>query len=368
MKNVMKANPAPSSCKRLNSSFVHAVQAPEKLILEFLKHPCCQRKNCIANICNLPLPTGGYCTGCQPSQSYCIPVDRRTNPEALTIEQQFAENEKKADFINLVTTNRIPWDKYRSNENDEISRAAEKDRVFSDQLVQHFTVLGHRGENGRWSWDNCYYIYLTNGSKVNVCQRAWLAISGVTKGAVEYVQTKIKSGQVVCSQLYDDPNEKIDQKAAFQHFGIDTDQYQSKVRHFCIVDSIPESEGSLVAAAFLCDYFDLVGEAQPDVRAVHYDPITYMELWDTYKEDSFVSTITSDIISYQSFCKLLRDVFPNVKPREYKSVSGKCDICESLRAKTKECKLRSDRLILKRYVQRQNQFEIICNLTDANLI
>ena len=72
-------------------------------------------------------------------------------------------------------------------------------------------------------------------------------------------------------------------------------------------------------------------------------------MWEIYKNDEFVKQITSETLSYPSFCKILRDVFPNVSPREYKSVSGKCNICESLRKKMKECTLRSDRITIKRY-------------------
>ena len=38
-----------------------------------------------------------------------------------------------------------------------------------------------------------------------------------------------------------------------------------------------------------------------------------------------------------------------MKPREFKSVSGKCDICEKLRSASKNCTLRSDRITIKRY-------------------
>ena len=55
-------------------------------------------------------------------------------------------------------------------------------------------------------------------------------------------------------------------------------------------------------------------------------------MWETYKDDAFVKTITGEILPYPSFCRLLCDVFPNVSS-QYKSVTGKCDVCESLRAK-----------------------------------
>ena len=59
--------------------------------------------------------------------------------------------------------------------------------------------------------------------------------------------------------------------------------------------------------------------------------------------------MTSDILSYPAFCRLLAEVFPKVSPRQYKSVSGKCGICETIRSKMKCSMLRTDRIILKRY-------------------
>ena len=94
---------------------------------------------------------------------------------------------------------------------------------------------------------------------------------------------------------------------------------------FCLLSAIPRTEASLVAAAWLTVYFDLVGEAQPDVTTIHYDPITIQEIFEEYIKDPFVHDITGNdknMLSYGAFCSLIRTAFPNVKPREYKSVSG----------------------------------------------
>ena len=68
-----------------------------------------------------------------------------------------------------------------------------------------------------------------------------------------------------------------------------------------------------------------------------------------HQHDKTVLDITADILQYSRFCDIVKDVFPKVRPREYKSVSGKCDICEKLRAALKECTLKSDRITLMRY-------------------
>ena len=83
---------------------------------------------------------------------------------------------------------------------------------------------------------------------------------------------------------------------------------------------------------------------------MHYDRQTDTELHEAYMSDPFVKAISrSGTLEFHAFCKMLRNVFPKVTARDYKSVAGKCDICEKTRALMKTCKLRSDRLIIKRY-------------------
>ena len=327
--------------------YQHHVQTANNLVDLFRDHPCCAQ-NCVGLICNLPPAENGYCSTCHPLKGLCKP----TTTQRLSLDQRLEIDDKNAAFIKIVTATRANWDKFHPEKVAELSTElkAELSVVFESELLEHFKAHGQKRVNGQhWNWDDCYYIIKPDLSKVKVCVKAWSAIAGITKGQIEYAQKRIREGETVITKLYDDPNECIDQAKAFAHWGMNLDTYQSYVQSFCDVSKIPQSEASIVASAYLADFFDLVGEAQPGVLYIHYDPMTYMEIWETYKDDEFVKSITSDILSYPSFCKLLREVFPKVVPREYKSVSGKCDVCESLRSKMKECKLRSDRMTIKRY-------------------
>ena len=88
----------------------------------------------------------------------------------------------------MVTINRSPWDKYRPSATVDSSRANEMDRAFNDELVQYFKVNGKEVQKGRWTWNDCYYVITDDGSKLKVCQQAWIAISGITRGVIEYAQ------------------------------------------------------------------------------------------------------------------------------------------------------------------------------------
>jgi hypothetical protein len=145
------------------------------------------------------------------------------------------------------------------------------------------------------------------------------------------------------------PEKEINVRDAFEHFGIEMDTVHSYVQSFCVLSAIPESGPAIIASAWLAEYFDLVGEAQPGIMKIHYDPVSKKEIYDTYATDAAVVGLCTTLLSYQAFCKLMRDVFPYCTPREWKSVGGKCPLCEKLRNAMRQATLRSDRLVIKRF-------------------
>ena len=70
-----------------------------------------------------------------------------------------------------------------------------------------------------------------------------------------------------------------------------------------------------------------------------------MEVWNEYRTDSFVQS-HEKVYNYESFAKIWREVFPNVKIREYKNVTGKCEICEACKKMMSQSKSRALRLIV----------------------
>lgn len=73
-----------------------------------------------------------------------------------------------------------------------------------------------------------------------------------------------------------------------------------------------------------------------------------MEVWNEYRTDSFVQS-HEKVYNYESFAKIWREVFPNVKIREYKNVTGKCEICEACKKMMSQSKSRALRLIVRQY-------------------
>ena len=327
------------------NDFHHEVRSAKILAEEFSKHPCCS-ENCASIIAGLPSSPFQFCFNCYPTGFY--------HPSQASSSALSASDEQKdLEFAVLVKANRALLDKFRPNPRDTPTVAREKDKHYNSALYEHFKAHGTKALNGsRWNWDKAYYIIIPETlERKLVCKTLWFAIWGVTKGTVEYIQGKVRNGDSLTARAYETKREQIDEKKAFEHWGIDIDTYHNYIKSFCLLSKVPESEAAIILVVYLADFFDLVGEAQPDVMAIHYDPISYNEMWQDYQNDPFVKDISSDgeLLGYSRFCAIVRDVFPRVSPRQYKSVTGKCNVCEKLRSKMKECTLRSDKLVLKRF-------------------
>ena len=278
------------------------------------KHPCC-KDNCVVRKLGLSAPTHGYCSSCFVG-GFCGPT--------VSCKPDISVPQQQVEFLSLVEANRSALDEFRVLQNDTKAVKKDKKRNCQAALMQYFRTNGKQiGSN--WDWEEAYYVRDASAKKIMVCKEAWCAIVGATVGGVEYIQKLIRSGQASNASL-DDNHERIDIAKAFLHWGINVNTYHYYIGAFCVLSAIPQTRASLVAAAWLTDYFDLVGEAQPDVMAIHYDPITIMEIYEEYRKDPFVHDIINgeeNILSYSAFAALIRNAFPRVSPREYKSVTGK---------------------------------------------
>ena len=57
----------------------------------------------------------------------------------------------------------------------------------------------------------------------------------------------------------------------------------------------------------------------------------------------------TEIYSYKSFTKIWRDVFPKVKIREYKNVTGKCEVCEACKSMMSGSRSKAHRILVRQY-------------------
>jgi hypothetical protein len=71
------------------------------------------------------------------------------------------------------------------------------------------------------------------------------------------------------------------------------------------------------------DHFDLIGDSMPNTDGeIHIDKIEKQDIYIMY-----VNEVAKDCLTYSSWLKFWKKVFPNVKIRQWKNVSGKCEHC-----------------------------------------
>ena len=81
---------------------------------------------------------------------------------------------------------------------------------------------------------------------------------------------------------------------------------------------------------------------------IHIDPIDKKELCNYYKSDTLAQS-HDKVYGYESFTTIWNEVFPTVKIRDYKNVSGKCEICDACFNLMTRSKLKALPLIIRQY-------------------
>ena len=81
-------------------------------------------------------------------------------------------------------------------------------------------------------------------------------------------------------------------------------------------------------------WFDTMGDKVPNRSGgeIHLELVEKMEIWEEYVGTCTKVYRDDTYLSYQRFVKLWDQLFPHVKIRAYKQVSGKCDTCTRLSA------------------------------------
>jgi len=76
------------------------------------------------------------------------------------------------------------------------------------------------------------------------------------------------------------------------------------------------------------DYFELIGDPQPNLQQVHLDKTEKTEIYEIYVNEIG----RENALSFSSWRKFWDNVFPDYVIRQWKSVSGKCEHCAAINA------------------------------------
>lgn len=107
---------------------------------------------------------------------------------------------------------------------------------------------------------------------------------------------------------------------------------------------IKRSVPIFTAISWFKRYFALVGDQMPNTEnEIHLEACDYKDLYDEYEFDMLYVNKVDEYLAYKNWREVWTTHFPNVRVREYKQVSGKCNECEMLsdtRKKLKAAELR----------------------------
>ena len=84
-----------------------------------------------------------------------------------------------------------------------------------------------------------------------------------------------------------------------------------------------------LARAWMSVFFAMVGDQIPNSNEIHLETQEKLEIWAEYVWDMF-HLFEDNALCYSKFLDLWDTVFPHVKIRVYKDVTGKCTVCAVL--------------------------------------
>ena len=182
---------------------------------------------------------------------------------------------------------------------------------------------------------------------LNVCKSTWLAVFGFGLAKLDYVIERLGKGETSTAKVLASTastQQSITTKQAFDFFHLDYDQHQRSIEQIVALDFVGDTCRSLMCAAWLCSELELIGSQEPNEDSITIDKTDLTEIHKDYREDPIIKDMGKDnILSYQEFTVMFDKAFPTVHMREFKNVTGKCEVCERLKALMKTCRNNSDR-------------------------
>jgi hypothetical protein len=217
-------------------------------------------------------------------------------------------------------------------------------------LVQKFTE--NRVFVSKNNYSYIYQLHSLSRGAIPVCKTAYIIITGLKASIIDYAQRQVREGISAESILFDkedDSEHKISSlKDAFDHFALDFSLYEQNLNNFVDVVNIPDTSTGFICATFLAEWFQLAGEQEPNADEIHIDFVSKDEVYEEYKADPFVNS-HDKVYEIGAFLKIWREVFPKVKMREYKNVTGKCAVCDACKNMMRQCRNKSVRIIIREY-------------------
>ena len=214
------------------------------------------------------------------------------------------------------------------NELNCLSRKEKKEYILLKISMVCWT--GEKSEKGycKYNWRIGFGKTAVN----NVCRKAFCISYDLTPYTLDLLCKCVKIGTKNVETMFSDrTNNVIIIKFATSN-GINLTVQQLAALQ------IPNTRIAVETYSWLDFYFNLVGDFIPNSKnEIHLEPTSILSIYDEYKADMIMEDETKELYSQSDFGKLWKVCFPNVRIREYKAVTGKCNTCAHLSDVRRKC-------------------------------
>lgn len=192
---------------------------------------------------------------------------------------------------------------------------------FLRSLAERSATRRHP-KSGNFSWR---FLIGPVGFTVGVCVKAFKFCFNIKKTSMEKLLYEVKheikkTAKAINDRTPVDPEALKNLQSFAEFYDVDLEPEDFNTMR------IPNSQGSLLCCSWMKYFFELMGDHMPNGKGeIHLEIVTKREIYEEYCVDMMGTG--NSYVSARVFKMLWRNVFPHVKIRRYKQVSGKCHTC-----------------------------------------
>jgi len=172
--------------------------------------------------------------------------------------------------------------------------------------------------------DYMYECFLCdeNGSKFKVCREAWARAHNVSKTMLESLAKEKKDSVSSKSRKLSERSHQISSVEQVQKI---LEENNIKCTKEYIRDAVlTGTDAERECYHWFDEFFKFSGDQMPNSNEIHLESVTFISLYNLYKKECLFE------VNYKKWKFIWDELFPNVKMRTYKQVTGKCETCAFL--------------------------------------
>lgn len=182
------------------------------------------------------------------------------------------------------------------------------------------------------------HVNFEDNRPFSVCRACFCVAMGVTEMNLKTIKAKVKAREECSIDNFRDTDrvsaftaEEVKRTATSNGCPLTRDQENMLI--------VSRSSAIFIAINWMERYFKLVGDVMPNTNGeIHLESCQYRDLYDEYLMDMENAYKVDNPLTYSMWRRVWKEHFSHVRVREYKQVTGKCDICEIMSEKRKSIK------------------------------